>query len=108
MSASRSELKQLALLDERGTPRDAWRVRPSPRARRLAVRVLPGGLVEIVVPRGTRPGTIERFVSRHRQWIETKLDLYRPLATVTGDGLPAEMHFAATGRQYSIEYAAAH
>ena len=42
------------------------------------MRVLPGGLVEIVVPRGTRPRTVEQFVTRHRRWIERTLDLYRP------------------------------
>jgi predicted metal-dependent hydrolase len=58
---------QLELLDDLSTTVDAWSVRPSVRARRLTVRVLPGGLVEIVVPRGTRPRTVEQFVARHRR-----------------------------------------
>ena len=95
---------QLALLDEAGTTIDAWRVRPSLRARRLAVRVLPGGLVEIVVPRGTRPRVIEQFVSRHRTWIERKLALYRPLDTAPSGGLPGEIHFAASGRRYELRF----
>ena len=66
---------QLGLLDNPGPNVGAWRVRASMRARRLAVRVLPGGLVEIVVPRGTRPRMVEQFVARHRRWIERTLDL---------------------------------
>ncbi len=95
--------RQLALLDEEKTRADAWRVRASLRARRLAVRVLPGGFVEIVVPRGTRPWTIEQFVSRHRTWIERKLALYRPLETAPAGGLPDEIHFAASGRRFELE-----
>lgn len=95
---------QLALLDGAGPPTDAWQVRPSGRARRLAVRVLPGGRVEIVVPPGTRPRTIERFVSRHRRWIERKLDLYRPLDIAAGDGLPWSIRFQASGDRYAVQY----
>jgi len=103
MNASSRQLGQLSLLDEHLAPRHAWRVRPSPRARRLAVRVLPGGLVEIVVPHGTRPRTIEQFVSRHRRWIERKLALYQPLETAPADGLPSRIHFAASGQEYEVE-----
>lgn len=104
MNSDSRDNGQLALLDEAGTAVDAWRVRPSLRARRLAVRVLPGGLVEIVVPRGTRPRMIEQFVSRHRTWIERKLALYRPLDTALAGGLPGEIHFAASGRRYELQF----
>ena len=60
MSAKPKPLQQLALLDEAAVAPETWRVRPSARARRLAVRVLPGGVVEIVVPRGTRPQAVQR------------------------------------------------
>jgi predicted metal-dependent hydrolase len=93
---------QLGLLDEAFSPVAAWRVRPSVRARRLAVRVLPGGLVEIVVPRGTRPRAVEQFVSRHRRWIERTLDLYRPAGTASVDDLPDRIEFPAVGRAYRV------
>ena len=96
---------QLGLLDEAGAPDAAWRVRPSVRARRLAVRVLPGGLVEIVVPRGTRPRAVEQFVSRHRRWIERTLDLYRPAGTASVDDLPDRIEFPAVGRLYRVTHA---
>jgi len=95
---------QLGLLDDAGQPEVAWRVRASERARRLAVRVLPGGFVEIVVPRGTRPRAVEQFVTRHRRWIERTLDQYRPAGSAASDQLPERLHFAATGRSYDLRY----
>jgi predicted metal-dependent hydrolase len=93
---------QLGLLDGTGAEDNAWRVRPSPRARRLAVRVLPGGVVEIVVPRGTRPRTVEQFVQRHRRWIERTVDLYRPADAQLAAAIPTQIAFAATGRNYPV------
>jgi len=51
---------------------DGWRVRESERARRLTVRVFHSGRVEVVVPSRTSPRTVERFLERHRGWIERK------------------------------------
>lgn len=96
---------QLGLLDVAAQPDAAWRVRASERARRLAVRVLPGGFVEIVVPRGTRPHAVEQFVTRHRRWIERTLDQYRPAGAAASWELPDRLYFAATGQCYSIRYA---
>ena len=96
--------EQLGLLDDSAAPGEAWRVRASQRARRLTVRVLPGGLVEIVVPRGTRPRAVEQFVSRHRRWIERTLDLYRPAETQPSGAFPETIHFPATGRRYGVRH----
>lgn len=95
---------QLGLLDGAAQPDGAWRVRASARARRLAVRVLPGGFVEIVVPPGTRPRAVEQFVARHRRWIERTLDQYRPVDATGSQSLPERLHFAATGRSYALRY----
>lgn len=95
---------QLGLLDGALAADGAWRVRASARARRLAVRVLPGGLVEIVVPRGTRPRTVENFVSRHRRWIERTVDLYRPVDAQPVSAIPEEIRFAATGAHYAVQF----
>jgi len=95
---------QLGLLDDSLQPDAAWRVRASERARRLAVRVLPGGFVEIVVPRGTRPRAVEQFVSRHRRWIERTLDQYRPAGPAASRQYPDTLNFTATGRRYELRY----
>ncbi len=60
---------QLPLFASRPAHHDAWHVRVSARARRLSVRVYPGGRVEIVTPRGVAPRRIERFVAEH-DWID--------------------------------------
>jgi predicted metal-dependent hydrolase len=102
VSAREPAEAQLELLDGGGERDGAWRVRPSSRARRLAVRVLPGGLVEIVVPRGTRPRTVEQFVASHRRWIERTLDLYRPADAHSTGALPERVHFQATGAAWVL------
>ena len=103
MRAGARSAAQLALLDEPAAGRSAWRVRASDRARRLTVRIVPGGGVEIVVPRGTRPRTVEQFVARYRQWIERKVAQYRPLAPVAGDEVPRIVHFRASGDCWTVE-----
>ena len=95
---------QLGLLDGTSAADGAWRVRASARARRLAVRVLPGGLVEIVVPQGTRPRTVERFVSRHRSWIERTVDLYRPADALPVTAVPDAIRFTATGAHFAVRF----
>jgi predicted metal-dependent hydrolase len=51
---------------------EGWFVRESQRARRLTVRVFHTGRVEVVVPSRTSPRAVERFLERHRPWIERK------------------------------------
>ncbi|MGH8299584.1 MAG: M48 family metallopeptidase [Steroidobacteraceae bacterium] len=53
---------------------EGWSVRESQRARRLTVRVFHTGRVEVVVPSRTSPRAVERFLERHRPWIERKRD----------------------------------
>lgn len=104
MSPRFDNAAQLSLLQDVGGAREAWRVRPSVRARRLAVRVLPGGLVEIVVPHGTRPQTIQQFVTLHQRWIERKVAQYSPLEPAAADGLPERICFAASDETYAVRY----
>jgi predicted metal-dependent hydrolase len=66
--------------------------------------VLPGGVVEIVVPQGTRPRAIQQFVTRHRPWIERKVALYRPLETVPVGQLPTRIEFVASSRSYELQF----
>ena len=63
---------QLQLFDSRSLA-DRWTVRVSGRARRLSVRVYPGGRVEVVVPPGASPAAVQKFVGTHRQWIHRRV-----------------------------------
>ena len=71
-------LRQLPLWGQDEEVAPGWNVRESPRARRLSVRVWRDGVVEIVVPRRTRPEEIARFVARHRPWIERQRQRCQP------------------------------
>src|SRR5579875_2242345 len=62
---------QLPLWSDRDAT-EGWSVRESQRARRLTVRVFHTGRVEVVVPYRTSQRAIERFLERHRPWIERK------------------------------------
>jgi predicted metal-dependent hydrolase len=62
---------QLPLWSDRDST-DGWAFRESRRARRLTVRVFHSGRVEVVVPSRTTRTTVERFLERHRPWIEKK------------------------------------
>ncbi len=104
MSVRTAESAQLGLLEEATRELAAWKVRASRRARRLTVRVFPGGAVEIVVPQGTGPRAVEQFVTRYRTWIERKVAHYRPLETATGTGLPEVLRFQASGNCWRVEY----
>jgi hypothetical protein len=104
MNARPGSLQQLALLDDPAVAAQTWRVRPSDRARRLAIRVMPGGIVEIVVPRGTRPRAVQHFVARHRDWIDRKVVQYQPAESLPSGQLPDRIVFAANAQEFEVRY----
>jgi predicted metal-dependent hydrolase len=84
-------------------PTDAWSVRVSRRARRLSVRVYPGGRVEIVAPPGASANTVQRFIGEHRRWIDERVRDFATSSNVTAD-LPEALELKALDRNYRIEY----
>jgi predicted metal-dependent hydrolase len=79
-----------------------WNVRISRRARRLSVRVYPGGRVEVVVPPGASPTAVQRFVGNHREWIDQRVaDLS---AGRVNDARPEVIDLPAIGRRFVVEY----
>ena len=94
---------QLTLWSDReiGT---AWNVRISRRARRLTMRVYPGGRVEVVVPPGVGIPAIERFVARHRDWAERRSGELLKLAPRSVERKPDEIELALLGRSWQVEY----
>ena len=81
-----------------------WNVRISRRARRLSMRVFPGGRVEVVVPPGVGIPVVERFVTRHRDWAERRageLSLQSPQAA---QRQPPEVTLASSGQSSSVAY----
>jgi len=86
-----------------GERADQWSVRSSRRARRLSVRVYPGGRVEIVAPVGASPVIVQRFIGEHRQWIDDRVQAFAGMVKVDTQ-LPTVIDLPAIGRRYTIEY----
>ena len=82
----------------------AWHVRRSPRARRLAVRVYPGGRVEVVVPRGVGARLVQRFVVGHSEWIARKVDEMRSLAPLNSNHVPSSIELAAIDENWTVRH----
>lgn len=76
----------------------------SRRARRLSVRVYPGGRVEVVVPPGASSVMVERFVGTHRQWIDERVADLSSISGVVAETRPVTLELPAIGRSYRIEY----
>ncbi|MHC1742210.1 MAG: M48 family metallopeptidase [Syntrophobacteraceae bacterium] len=80
--------------------RDAlpYRIRESKRARRVLLRVLAEGTLEVVVPPGFNCRRVPEIVSGHEGWIQRTLaKLERKRLSVREAGLPTEVNFPATG-----------
>jgi predicted metal-dependent hydrolase len=89
---------QLQLFESRSAA-DRWSVRVSRRARRLSIRVYPGGKVEVVVPPGASPVTVQKFVGTHRQWIHRRIADLSTAAAI--DSRPESIELPAIGRHYT-------
>src|SRR5512135_744148 len=81
-----------------------WNVRISRRARRLSMRVFPGGRVEVVVPPGIGIPAIERFVARHREWAERRSREYALLAPHAAARRPETVELALLDRRWTVAY----
>jgi predicted metal-dependent hydrolase len=81
-----------------------WHVRISRKARRLSIRVFPGGRVEVVVPPGVGLPAIERFVSKHRTWAEKRVREFALLAPSVAQRRPAEIQLPLTGQRWNVAY----
>jgi|SRR5215831_2161723 len=75
----------------------------SRRARRLSVRVYPGGRVEIVAPPGASPSIVQRFIGEHRRWIDDRVRDFAALLPKVNE-LPTELALNGIERRYAIEY----
>lgn len=70
----------------------------------MSVRVYPGGRVEVVVPPGVPPLTVQRFVGTHSQWISRRVEDLSAVGTPLAAGPPAVIHVPAVGRTFNVEY----
>lgn len=96
---------QLPLFDARAGAAE-FGVRRSARARRLTVRVYPGGRVEVTVPAGVRPAAVEDFVARHRAWIDARVAELRTHPLPEHAPLPGRVFLQALDADWQVQYVA--
>jgi predicted metal-dependent hydrolase len=94
---------QLPLFDARGAQAD-FGVRRSARARRLTVRVYPGGRVEVTVPAGVRPAVVADFVARHRAWIDARVAELKTHPQPQHEPLPSRVFLQALEADWQVRY----
>ncbi len=80
-----------------------YSIRVSARAKRLQLKVLPPGKVEVVVPKRFNLNKVPAFVAEHHQWLQRHLD---SMATqyVAEPLLPEMVRFPAIDEQWRVEY----
>jgi predicted metal-dependent hydrolase len=84
-----------------------YTVRFSRRARRISLRVLPHGMVEVVAPEGFDEQTVHYFVARHRDWIARTRNRLMGASRVAPehDGpRPARIRLAAVNEDWRLFY----
>lgn len=79
-------------------------VRRSARARRLALRVFPHGVVEVVAPLRAGKGSIEQFLRSNAAWIHRTRGRFRELQCDAGFEPPDEIRLAALDECWEVEY----
>jgi predicted metal-dependent hydrolase len=77
-------------------------VRFSQRARRVAVRVIAAGNVELVVPRGMSEARARAFLHSRRQWVNTQVERCRATAVPMEDFPPRHIVMDAIGERWSL------
>ena len=80
-----------------------WGVRVSNRARRMSIRVLVGGRVEVVVPPWMRAGAVQQFVHRHRAWVERKVREFSLRHSPADNLIPEQIDLAACGERWAVQ-----
>jgi predicted metal-dependent hydrolase len=81
------------------------RVRHSQRARRVAVRVMASGLVELVVPRGMSERNARAFLDSRQEWVRHHVERRRALAVAPEAFPPAQLSLPLAGETWSIFHA---
>jgi hypothetical protein len=104
----RSPKRQLTLFPETPEPGNVpgFSVRKSARAKRLTIKVFPGGRVEVVVPRRTRAAEVEAFVRDNATWIRDARESFAGDLSNEPFTLPESIKLPAVGRKLSVRYEA--
>lgn len=84
-----------------------YHIRISKRARRIAIKVLPHGVVEVVLPQGVDEKSVPLFLQQRSAWLNhamLKVSQQRELNPHTHSLKPALIHLSAVEQKWSVEY----
>ena len=81
-------------------------IRESARAKHMAINVGAHGVVEVVVPRHTRPKIVQAFVEQHRQWIDRALSELEKDRPPIIRSMPDVIELKAVNRHWAVRYSA--
>ncbi len=81
-------------------------IRESRRAKSLILQMIPPYTLEVVVPRGTRPRAVKKFIDDNHRWIEKARSELRALYPAERIAPPTEIEFAAVGAHWDVRYVA--
>ncbi len=79
-------------------------VRHSTRAKRLSIKVFPGGRVEVVVPKRTSAQTVQSFVEENAEWIGKARESFAEHFTPEAFVLPNIVHLPAIEQKTIVRY----
>lgn len=79
-------------------------IRESRRAKSLILQMLPPYTLEVVVPRGTKPRAVKKFIDENHLWIEKAQSELRALYPAERTAPPTEIAFAAVGARWDVSY----
>lgn len=102
--STRREVPSLDALLEGTAGLPPLTVRTSRRARRLTLRVYPGGRVEITLPPFVAPEDVAHFVVRHRAWIESRVLRWQGVTARDNAALPERVALPALGDEWQVAY----
>jgi predicted metal-dependent hydrolase len=77
-------------------------VRHSLRARRVTVRIMASGVVELVVPRGMSERHARAFLDSRAEWVRRHVERRRSLASPAESFPPAKITLRLTGESWSV------
>ncbi len=82
----------------------AYRIRQSPRARHVSLRITPADGLVVVVPRGFDERRIPALIDAQRQWIDARLARLRTGARDEPWQRPTHIELPAVGERWALDY----
>lgn len=79
-------------------------IRESRRAKSLILQMLPPYTLEVVVPRGTKPRAVKKFIDENHRWIEKAQSELRTRYPAERIAPPTEITFAAVAARWDVRY----